>query len=385
MKYLDEYRDPVLAGELLAGLRARKAPDRPARLMEICGTHTVAIFRAGLRQLLPPWIQLISGPGCPVCVTANEDIDVPGAARALRWNAEANEDIDRAVWFARQPNVIVTTFGDLMRVPGSTSSLNLERSRGADVRIVYATLDAVQIARDNPRHEVVFLGIGFETTVPTVAGALKMAAAEGVANFSVFSAHKLLPPAMRALLAAPDLHIDGFLCPGHVSTVIGAAAYEEVVSRHGIPCVVTGFEPLDLLQGITLLVDQLQRGEAAVANQYRRAVAWEGNVKARELIAEVFEPVDSTWRGLGLIPESGLALRPAWRAFDAAARFELPLIEIKEHPGCRCGEVLRGALTPPECKLFRSACNPQNPMGPCMVSSEGTCGAYYRYHEAPGI
>lgn len=365
MNYLDEYRDPELARSLLAGLQARKALDKPARLMEICGTHTVAIFRAGLRQLLPPWIQLISGPGCPVCVTANEDID-------------------RAVWLARQPGVIVTTFGDLMRVPGSDSSLNLERSRGADVRIVYATLDAIQIARHNPQAEVVFLGIGFETTVPTVAGAIKMAASEGLRNFSVFSAHKLLPPAMRALLASPDLHISGFLCPGHVSMVIGAAAYEEVASRHHIPCVVTGFEPLDLLQGITLLVEQLEQGQAAVVNQYRRAVAWEGNVKARELIAEVFEPADTTWRGLGPIPGSGLALRPAWSAFDAARRFELPRIEVKEHPGCRCGEVLRGVMTPPECRLFRMVCNPQSPMGPCMVSSEGTCGAYYRYHEAPG-
>jgi hydrogenase expression/formation protein HypD len=364
VKYLDEYRDPELARSLLKGLQTRKPLNSPARLMEICGTHTVAIFRAGLRQLLPSWIQLISGPGCPVCVTANEDID-------------------RAVWFARQPDVIVTTFGDLMRVPGSASSLNVERSQGADVRIVYATLDAIQIARDNPDKQVVFLGIGFETTVPTVAGAIKMAAAEGLKNFSVFSAHKLLPPAMRALLAAPDLRINGFLCPGHVSMVIGAVAYEEVVTHHHISCVVTGFEPLDLLQGITLLVDLLEKGEAAVINQYRRAVAWEGNLRAQALINEVFEPVGTTWRGLGPIPGSGLAVRKVWALYDATQRFELPIIQVKEHPGCNCGEVLRGVMTPPECKLFRTVCNPQNPMGPCMVSSEGTCGAYYRYHDGP--
>ena len=362
MKYLDEYRDPELARSLLKNLQDRPPLNEPARLMEICGTHTVAIFRSGLRQLLPPWIQLISGPGCPVCVTANEDID-------------------RAIWLSQQPGTIVTTFGDLVRVPGSSSSLNLERSRGADVRIVYATLDALQIARDNPDKEVVFLGIGFETTVPTVAGAIKMAAEEGLKNFSVFSAHKLLPPAMRALLGSPDLYISGFLCPGHVSMVIGAAAYQEVVSAHHIPCVVTGFEPLDLLQGITALVDQLRKGEATVVNQYRRAVAWEGNPKARGLINEVFEPADTTWRGLGAIPESGLAVRPAWGLYDATRRFDMPVIQVKEHPGCQCGEVLRGVMTPPECKLFKTVCSPQNPMGPCMVSSEGTCGAYYRFHD----
>lgn len=360
MKYLDEYRDPQLAKSLLNALQSRSLPRTPIRLMEICGTHTVAIFRSGLRQLLPSGIQLISGPGCPVCVTANEDID-------------------RAIWLAQQAGVIITTFGDLLRVPGSDSSLHHERSKGADVRIVYASFDALQIARENPERRVVFLGIGFETTAPTIAAAVQQAAKEGLENFTVFSAHKLLPPAMRALLDAEDLSLDGFICPGHVSTVIGAQAYLEVVEKYGIPCVITGFEPLDLLQGITMLVDQLAEDRSEVMIQYRRAVNYGGNIAARKLMEEVFEPADSTWRGLGEIPLSGLRLRPDWQEYDAAARFAMPKIQVSEHPGCRCGEVLRGVLTPPQCGLFRKVCSPQQPMGPCMVSSEGTCGAYYRY------
>ncbi len=360
LKYLDEYRDPQAAREMLdaIGRRSRK----PARLMEICGTHTVAIFRSGLRGLLPPHIELISGPGCPVCVTATEEID-------------------RAIWLSRQQGVIITTFGDLMRVPGSTSSLHEERSRGADVRMVYGSLDALAIAAENPGRQVVFPGIGFETTTPTVAAAIRKAASDGIDNFSVLSAHKLLPPAMRALLDAGDLRLDGFICPGHVSVVTGSGAYEEVAARYRIPCVITGFEPLDLLQGICMLADQIEAGEAKVENQYRRAVSREGNVVARRLMDEIFEPADATWRGLGVIPGSGLKIRDAWREFDAASRFSMPAIEVREHPGCRCGEVLRGVVTPPGCGLFRKACTPDHPLGPCMVSSEGTCGAYYRYHE----
>lgn len=362
MKYLDEYRDPQLAKSLIEKLRKRSFSKREIRLMEICGTHTVAIFRSGMRQLLPPEIRLISGPGCPVCVTANEDID-------------------RAIWLAGRPGVIMTTFGDLVRVPGSTSSLHVERSKGADVRIVYATLDALQIARDNPDRQVIFIGIGFETTAPTIAAAVKQASVLGVENFSVFSAHKLLPPAMKALLEANEVNIDGFLCPGHVSVVIGAEAYTGVVKNYGVPCVITGFEPLDILLAISNLIDQIESGRAEVVNQYRRAVSWEGNPAAMKLIDEVFEPVDSTWRGIGAIPKSGLAFRPAWKKFDAAERFSMPVIEVREHPGCRCGEVLRGVMTPPECGLFRKVCTPQDPKGPCMVSGEGTCGAYYRYHQ----
>lgn len=361
MKYLDEYRDPKLAQALIQAIGNRQEPDRPLRFMEICGTHTVAIFRAGLRELLPSWIRLISGPGCPVCVTASEDID-------------------RAIWLARQPGVIIATFGDLVRVPGSSSSLQNERAAGADVRIVYSTFDALQVARDNPERQVVIIGIGFETTAPTVAASVKQASREELGNFSVFSAHKLLPPAMIALLDSGDLRLDGFLCPGHVSTIIGAAAYEHVASHYRIPCVVTGFEPLDILQSISMLADQVSRGQSIVQNQYLRAVSWEGNPVARALIHEIFVPADTTWRGLGPIPLSGLRVREEWAAYDAVRRFSMPDIQVREHPGCKCGEVLRGVITPIECALFRSACNPENPKGPCMVSSEGTCGAYYRYH-----
>jgi hydrogenase expression/formation protein HypD len=363
MKYLDEYRDPQLAKSLIDALQRRSYSKNEIRLMEICGTHTVAIFRSGLRQLLPPTIKLISGPGCPVCVTANEDID-------------------RAIWLAQQPGVITTTFGDLIRVPGSNSSLHVERSRGADVRIVYSSLDALQIASENPDRQVVFIGIGFETTAPTIAGAIRQASTSGVDNFSVFSAHKLLPPAMRALLDAKDVNLDGFLCPGHVSIIIGAEAYQEVIDNYRVPCVITGFEPLDILLGISTAVDLVENGQASVINQYRRAVTWEGNVAARKLIDEIFEPVDSTWRGIGPIPKSGLGFRSGWEKFDACLRFSMPEIQVKEHPGCKCGEVLRGIMSPPECGLFRKVCNPQNPKGPCMVSGEGTCGAYYRYHTA---
>ncbi|NLI81571.1 MAG: hydrogenase formation protein HypD [Deltaproteobacteria bacterium] len=361
MKYLDEYRDPELARRLLSRIEEIAPGDRVIRLMEICGTHTVAIFRSGLRHLLPSTIRLISGPGCPVCVTANEDID-------------------RAIWLAKQPGVIVTTFGDLVRVPGSTSSLNVERSNGADVRIVYATIDALQIARATPDRQVVFVGIGFETTAPTVAAAVKQAAAEGLVNFSVLPVHKLLPPAMGALLEEGNLQLNGFLCPGHVSTVIGASAYEDVVNRYGISCVVAGFEPLDLLHGIYLLVECVVKGTPQVLNQYRRAVSRDGNAAARRLMDEVFEPADSTWRGLGPIPLSGLRFRNSWRRFDAGERFSMPVIQVREDPACRCGDVLRGLMEPPQCTLFRKVCNPQNPKGPCMVSGEGTCGAYYRYH-----
>jgi hydrogenase expression/formation protein HypD len=361
VKYLDEYRDPQLAKDLIERLRRRTFSKKHIRLMEICGTHTVSIFRSGLKELLPGQIRLISGPGCPVCVTANEDID-------------------RAIWLSGRPGVIITTFGDLARVPGSSSSLHIERSKGADVRIVYATLDALKIARENPDREIVFIGIGFETTSPTIAAAVRQAAAQGVHNFSVLSAHKLLPPAMRALLDAREVKIDGFLCPGHVSIVIGAGAYGEVAEKYATPCVITGFEPLDILQGISLLVDQVESGRAEVQNQYRRAVTWEGNSAARKLIDEIFEPADATWRGMGIIPKSGLRFRPEWTKFDAARRFEMPEIKVREHPGCKCGEVLRGVISPPECGLFRTACSPRAPKGPCMVSSEGTCGAYYRYH-----
>ncbi len=361
LRYIDEYRDGTLARKVLRRLHDLAAGAPTMRFMEICGTHTVSIFRSGLRQLLPENVELISGPGCPVCVTANEDID-------------------RAIWLAGRPDVILTTFGDLIRVPGSRSSLQRERARGADVRMVYASLDALEIAKDAPSRPVVFIGIGFETTAPTVAAAIEQAAREGIDNFSVLAVHKLLPPVMDALLEAEDLHLDGFICPGHVTTVIGADAYRRVTRRCRVPCVVTGFEPLDLLQGITMLVEQVKQGRGEVEIQYRRGVSWEGNRKALALMARIFEPAEVKWRGLGAIAASGLKIHRQWSRYDAAQRFSLPDIEVREDPACRCGEVLRGSIKPPQCSLFRRVCQPQNPKGPCMVSSEGTCGAYYRYH-----
>jgi hydrogenase expression/formation protein HypD len=361
MKYLTEYRDGLLASKMADRIKARST--KPARFMEICGTHTVAIFKHGIREVLPDHIGLVSGPGCPVCVTATRDID-------------------KAIKLARIPDVIVTTFGDMVRVPGSESSLQREKGLGADVRMVYSTMDAVDIARQNPEKKVVFLGVGFETTAPTIAAAVVAAEAEGIENFSVLSSHKLLPPAMDALLSGGELDVSGFMCPGHVSTIIGTASYEAVAAQYHTPCVVMGFEPLDILQGIYMLASQIETGEARVEIQYRRAVAPEGNPNALQTMDRVFEPTDAPWRGLGVIPKSGLALREAYRALDADALFDLEVPESPEPPGCKCGEILRGVKTPPDCKLFRSICTPENPVGPCMVSGEGTCAAYYKYSRA---
>lgn len=361
MKYRDEYRDPELADRLIRAIRQRSRT--PVRLMEVCGTHTVAIFRAGIKALLPETITLISGPGCPVCVTAQEDID-------------------RAIALCREPGVTVATFGDLMRVPGSESSLHQEKARGADVRMVYASLDALDLARQLPHRRVVMLGIGFETTVPTIAAAVRQAKQEGLTNFLVLSAHKLLPPAMEVLLSAAEVRIDGFLCPGHVTTIIGTDPYQHVVKRHGKPCVVSGFEPVDILQSIHMLICQLEEGRREVEIQYTRGVHPQGNPRARALMDEVFEPADSAWRGLGKIPGSGLKLRPAYGAHGAENHFALAVPPGREIPGCRCGEVLRGACTPLDCPLFRERCTPTHPYGPCMVSTEGTCAAYFKYHTA---
>jgi len=358
MKYLSEYRDGALAAKMVERIKATST--KPARFMEICGTHTVALFKHGVRELLPDHLELISGPGCPVCVTATRDID-------------------KSIKLAQIPGVIVTTFGDLIRVPGTASSLKKEKSRGADVRMVYSTMDAVEIAKRNPDKKVVFLGIGFETTAPTIAASVMAAKAEEVDNFFVLSAHKLLPPAMGALLSGGDLEVSGFMCPGHVSIIIGTAPYQVVVDQFRKPCVIMGFEPLDMLQGIAMLVDQIESGEPKVEIQYRRAVSAEGNPKARAILDTVFEPCDSPWRGLGMIPKSGLGFRDAYKDFDAEAVFDLDVPEATEPPGCKCGDVLRGASTPVQCKLFRKVCNPENPVGPCMVSSEGTCAAYFRF------
>jgi hydrogenase expression/formation protein HypD len=361
MKHVEEYRDATLAKALLE--KIRKTVTRPIRLMEICGTHTVAIFRHGIRSLLPESIELLSGPGCPVCVTAMEEVD-------------------RSIKLAGYPEVILTTFGDMLRVPGSFSSLDQERGKGADVRMVYSTFDAIRIAEQCSDKEVVFLGIGFETTAPTVAAAIAAAQQKGLSNFSVLCAHKLLPPAMHALLRSGDISIDGFICPGHVTTIIGTSAYAEVVAEYAIPCVVVGFEPIDILQGILMLAEQVVSGRAAVEIQYTRGVSEEGNQAALRLMDRIFEPCDASWRGLGAIRKSGLAIRKSYGPYDATTRFDVSVPPAQEPPGCLCAQVLRGAVRPPDCRLFRKACSPRTPVGPCMVSSEGTCAAYFKYHTA---
>jgi len=359
MKHLSEYRDKEIARKLIGRIHALSK--KAFRIMEVCGTHTVSIFRNGIKEVLPSHITLISGPGCPVCVT---DI----------------EEIDKAIKLSHEHEVIMTTFGDLMRVPGSASSLQMERANGADIRVVYSTFDALKMATDNPKKKVVFLGIGFETTAPTIAAAVLEAKTKNITNFFVLALHKLIPPAMDALLSSGDLKIDGFMCPGHVSCVIGANAYLPVAQKYHTPCVVAGFEPVDILQSIYMLVDQMEKGQAKVEIQYKRGVTFEGNRNAVAFMEKVFEPCDAPWRGLGIIPNSGLKLREAYKDYAVENYFDLTIPEAKEHPGCMCGDVLRGAKTPIECPLFGKACNPTNPIGPCMVSSEGTCAAYYKYH-----
>ncbi len=358
MKHVDEFRDPELTKGLARAIA--QASTKPARFMELCGTHTMAIARHGLSRMLPPTVEMVSGPGCPVCVTATEEID-------------------RAVKLARTPGVTVATFGDLVRVPGSHSSLAKERAAGSRVKVIYSALDALELALADPKAQVVFLGIGFETTAPTVAAAVLMAKQKGVANFSVLAAHKLLPPALAALLSGPDLGLNGFLCPGHVTTVIGTAPYEDVAKVHGLACVVSGFEPADVLGAVLMLVKQVEEGRAAVEIQYARGVSPQGNPQARALMEQVFTPVDAPWRGLGWIPMSGLGFNPAFAEFDARARFDLEVPPAADHPGCRCGDVLRGLVRPPQCKLFGQVCTPESPLGPCMVSMEGTCAAWYKY------
>ncbi len=358
MKYIDEFRDPTLARTLLAHIESQSA--RPVRLMEFCGGHTHAIMRYGLRTLLPQAVDLRSGPGCPVCVTANADLD-------------------RAIALGQVPGLILTTFGDMIRVPGSTQSLQDAKASGADVRIVYSTLDALRVARENPTRPVVFLGVGFETTAPTVAAAILQAEAEGIGNFSVLSLHKLTPPATRAILDAGEIGLDGIIGPGHVTTIIGAEAWEFLPDQYGMPIAVAGFEPLDILQAVADLVDMIQGGQPAVANTYARSVSRQGNPTARQIMDRVFELSAAEWRGLGVVPASGLRMRPEFAQYDAALLFEVDPGPTREHGGCLCGDVLRGTVTPPECPLFSKVCTPARPIGPCMVSAEGACAAYYQF------
>lgn len=358
MKYAEEFRNGATAQALLSHMKNRIP--RPVNLMEVCGTHTVAIFRHGIRCLLPPNVTMLSGPGCPVCVTANADLD-------------------KAIALAQMPGITLCTFGDMLKVPGSYFSLQQVRAQGGDVRVVYSPLDALVIAGQNPNRQIVFYGVGFETTAPAIAASILEAQRQGLSNYSVVSVHKLVPPALKALLDARDVHIDGFLMPGHVSTIIGSHPYQFIPQEYGVPCVIGGFEPLDILQAIDMLLAQIANGQAKVEIAYRRAVRPEGNPAAREIMDRVFAPTDAVWRGLGLIPQSGLAIREEFAAFDAERRFSIQTPPPKEHKGCHCGDVLRGLVQPPECPLFAKVCTPESPVGPCMVSFEGTCSAWYQY------
>ena len=358
MKYIDEFRDPDLAKKLLHRIEQRST--RPVRLMEFCGGHTHAIMRYGLRTLLPPTVDLRSGPGCPVCVTSNADLD---------W----------AIALSKVSGLILATFGDMVRVPGSTQSLQDAKAGGADVRMVYSTLDALKLARANRDRPVVFLGVGFETTAPTIAAAILQAQAEGLENLSVLSLHKLTPPATRAILDSGEIALDGILGPGHVTTIIGADAWRFLPTAYGIPVAVAGFEPLDILRAIADLVEMIEDGRPGVSNSYARSVTSAGNRKALETLERVFQLDAADWRGLGLVPLSGLSIRPEFAPFDAARLFDIDPGPLREHKGCRCGDVLRGTLSPPECPLFDRACTPMRPIGPCMVSAEGACAAYYQF------
>lgn len=356
---LAAFKDPELAHVLIDAV-AKLAPQN-ATLMEVCGTHTVAIARNGIRNLMPEGLHLASGPGCPVCVTANRDIDT-------------------VIALARIPNVTIATFGDMTRVPGSTSSLLKEQAAGRAVTIVYSPLDAIRLAQEQPDREIVFVGVGFETTTPLVAMAIKRAYAAGLRNFSVFVAHKNMPGALEAIINDPQLQLDALILPGHVSTIIGTEPYRFLADRYGIPGVVTGFEPVDVLQGIAMIMRQLHEGRAEIEIAYARGVMPEGNPVARAAIDEVFETCPAVWRGLGEIPGSGYRIRDQFATFDAVHRFS-PLVEPTQDPkGCRCGDVLRGIMAPNECPLFRIVCTPENPVGPCMVSSEGSCAAFFRYY-----
>ncbi len=358
MKYLDEYRD-VDAARQYAREIARVAT-RPWSIMEVCGGQTHCILKFGLDQLLPERVTLIHGPGCPVCVTPLELID-------------------QALEIAARPNTIFCSFGDMLRVPGSTADLLSVKAAGGDVRIVYSPLDAVGIAAGNPGKEVVFFAVGFETTAPATAMAVYQAAHKGVRNFSLLVSHVLVPPAMEAVLSSPNCRVQGFLAAGHVCAVMGCAEYEPIAAKYHVPIVVTGFEPLDILQGVLMCVRQLEEGRAEVENQYARAVRPNGNQAARELIGQVFTVVPRKWRGVGEIPQSGLGLSEAYAAFDAARKFPLTHRVVPEPPECLSGLVLQGQIKPPECPAFGRACTPEHPLGATMVSSEGACAAYYRY------
>ncbi len=360
MKYVDEFRNSAIAKKLIKKINGlAKDLNEPLAFMEVCGTHTVAMFRYGIRKILPKNIRIVSGPGCPVCVTAQEDID-------------------KAIAISEFEDTIITTFGDMIKVPGTVSSLGLMRAEGNDIRIVYSTLDALDIARKNRQKKVVHLAIGFETTAPTIAAALKRAKDENLDNFLVLCSHKLIPPALEVLASSPKCKINGFILPGHVSTIIGAQPYEFIARKYKKACVISGFEAMDILQSFVMLLEQARKKKPKVEIQYSRCVKSKGNVTALNLLDQVFKPCDVNWRGVGVIRKSGLKLSRKYAKFDAEKQYSFSLPKQKKTP-CRCGEVLQGIISPPECPLFKKTCTPRMPVGPCMVSSEGTCAAYYRY------
>ena len=334
--------------------------NKPVKLMEVCGTHTMAIGRAGIRKVLPPGLELISGPGCPVCVTADADIDT-------------------FIEFAKDRQVVLATYGDMMHVPGSNGSLAELKAQGADVRVVYSVLDALDFARAETNREVIFLGVGFETTAPSTAYAVKIARRGGLKNFSIYNLHKTIPEALRALLDDTATKIDGFILPGHVSIIIGEKPYNFIAAEYGIAGAIAGFEPPQVMAGILKLVRDINKGRPTISNLYQKVVCPEGNIHAQRLLDEVFIRTDAEWRGLGIIPGSGFRLKDEYKCFDAAVKFKIERKAVNSSKSCRCGEILKGLIKPNECPLFKKSCTPERPVGPCMVSSEGTCAAYYLY------
>jgi len=361
VRFVDEYRNEEDVRKFVRAVERRVT--RPWTLMEICGGQTHTLIKSGIDRMLPPEITLVHGPGCPVCVTPLVEID-------------------RALAIASRPDVVFTSFGDMLRVPGSTTSLLQVKANGGDVRMVYSPLDAVKIAQRNPGKEVVFFAVGFETTAPANATSVWLARKLGVPNYSILVAHVLVPPAMEAILSSPRNRVQGFLAAGHVCAVMGWREYEPIAERHRVPIVVTGFEPLDLLHGISMTVDALEDGRFGVENQYTRTVSRDGNVPAQSLVAEVFEPCDRAWRGIGVIPRSGYALRPEYGAFDAARRFDVAGLSADEPAECVAGEIMQGLRKPGSCPAFGRSCTPENPLGAPMVSSEGACAAYFAYGRA---
>ncbi len=358
IKYAEEFRDGVIAKDLADKIRQKSKKN--IRIMEVCGTHTMSIFKNGIRSVLPETITLLSGPGCPVCVTSQGEIDA-------------------FVNLSEKEDVIFATFGDLIRVPGSDSSLQKKQAEGFDIRIVYSCMDALQIAKDNPDKTIVFPGVGFETTAPGTAATIISAKQQGVTNFCVLSAQKTVPPALFGLMNIPKVEIDGFLLPGHVAVITGQNAFIPFINKYNLPCVIAGFEPADILMGLLELIESIESNKYSVKNAYTRAVSTEGNVRAREILYEVFKPCDAQWRGIGTISGSGLSFKSDYEDYDAVKRFGLDISINEKVKGCSCGEILTGLKTPPDCSLYKKACTPLNPIGPCMVSSEGTCAAYYKY------